>query len=108
MYCKHCGDKLENDSKYCGKCGASISESVVKESPKLKGNKELQRGEKFKAGVIAWVGAGVAWGVLDGLGLATSDSVIAELITICIVVFVAMKIYRYYVHKWTAELNISQ
>lgn len=35
MHCQYCGYKLTNISKYCGKCGKNISESVLTEISQL-------------------------------------------------------------------------
>lgn len=40
MYCKNCGDKIDDDSKFCTKCGNKIQNPQVKERASLSINKE--------------------------------------------------------------------
>ena len=31
MNCKNCGNKLDGDEKYCGKCGAKVCAEILEE-----------------------------------------------------------------------------
>ena len=31
MFCRKCGNELDENAKFCAKCGASTSEEVIKE-----------------------------------------------------------------------------
>ena len=109
MHCQHCGNKLVENSKFCGKCGKNISQPVLTEILDSNSTKKITRWQKIQAGFIGWIGGGVVWYVFGIIGWTNADNhIIGMLIALFVTIFIWVKLYRYYVDKWTKELKIIQ
>jgi uncharacterized membrane protein YvbJ len=108
MFCKNCGAKKETDAQFCPNCGKNISQSILTKNPDLNSSKKITRGEKIKAGIIGWIGGGIVWYIFGVIGWTNSDNIIGMLIALFVTIFVWVKLYRYYLSKWTKEFNINR
>ena len=61
MYCKKCGKKLPDGSKFCGVCGAKQDSQIVQQSLK---SKELKRSQYGLKTPILLIGIFIAIGVI--------------------------------------------
>ena len=64
MYCKKCGKKLPDGSKFCGVCGAKQDSQIVQQSLK---SKELKRSQYGLKTPILLIGIFIAIGVIVGV-----------------------------------------
>ncbi len=72
------------------------------------GNKKITRGQKVKAGVIGWIGGGVVWYGFTSIGWTNADNtIVGVFVALFLSILVWVKLYRYYVDKWTKELDTA-
>ena len=43
MYCKNCGSQIDDDSKFCDKCGQTISKNEERDNTAAKDTKKRDR-----------------------------------------------------------------
>lgn len=68
MFCKHCGEKIPADSKFCTKCGGQLSrEKLENVESSLAQNQNREQVHKW-----SWGGFGLGWVYLAGNGAGVS------------------------------------
>lgn len=81
MYCKKCGNQMEENSKFCNKCGFSIDSSLNSENMETQPVKKTNKVSFGKCilkcllfSIVLFLGLGIIKMILSACGINMSDN----------------------------------
>ena len=117
MYCKHCGNQVENDSKFCSFCGGLIDQvgqmsHSTEQNPNLQTSEDVNIGNNslFRKKLIKNdIGTLIAFGLIVGLQLFwyINNFLNQTNNTVNIDAFIFYILKPSYVFYWTAPIILA-
>ena len=73
MYCKYCGNKLDEQATYCSKCGKRVDEKIdFFDEAEINNSQEMEAKDSFGGSILGFAIAGLVFAVISLMAFSVS------------------------------------